>query len=61
MAILRVLLALEGGRREDLAQVLDTPRPDEEIIGVADQWLTTLREVCARMDEAVAILQGLAT
>ena len=42
MAILRMLLQFDAGRRENLRQALDTPRPDEDIQWVADRWLTTL-------------------
>jgi DNA-binding transcriptional MerR regulator len=42
MAILRMLLTLDTGDVEDLRQVLDTPREDEDIYTAADQWLTTL-------------------
>jgi DNA-binding transcriptional MerR regulator len=43
MAILRMFLALDEGQTRDLKQVLDTPRPDEDIFAAADHWLTTLR------------------
>ena len=42
MAILRMFLELDKGNIRDLKKTLDTPRPDEEIFGVADRWLTTL-------------------
>jgi DNA-binding transcriptional MerR regulator len=42
MAILRMLLTLDTGDVEDVRQVLDTPRPDEDIYTAADQWLSTL-------------------
>lgn len=50
MAILRMLSQLDRQGREDLQQVLDTPRPDEDIYSAADQWITTLtdQENCAR-------------
>jgi DNA-binding transcriptional MerR regulator len=41
MAILRMLLALEG-EIYDVRKVLDTPREDEDIYSAADQWLSTL-------------------
>jgi DNA-binding transcriptional MerR regulator len=44
MAILRMFLALDAGETRDLKVVLDTPRPDEDIFGAADRWLTTLHE-----------------
>ncbi|MBU0491531.1 MAG: MerR family transcriptional regulator [Chloroflexi bacterium] len=42
MAILRMLLYLDQGSRENLRAVLDTPGPDEDIYSAADQWLSTL-------------------
>jgi DNA-binding transcriptional MerR regulator len=44
MAILRMTLHLKGGGRGDLRQVLDTPRPDEDIYSAADRWLSALAE-----------------
>ena len=42
MAILRMFLELDKGNTRDLKKTLDTPRPDEDIFGAADRWLTTL-------------------
>ncbi len=42
MAILRMFIELDGGKTSNLKQVLDTPRPDEDIFMAADHWLTTL-------------------
>lgn len=43
MAILRMLLAFDQGITENLRAVLDTPRADEEdMLYVADRWLSTL-------------------
>jgi DNA-binding transcriptional MerR regulator len=60
MAILRMLLQLDRGQKEDLRQVLDTPRPDEDVYSAADRWLSTLvafeqraRELIAQLEEMV--------
>jgi DNA-binding transcriptional MerR regulator len=42
MALLRMFIELDKGNTRDLRRALDTPRPDEDIFGAADQWLTTL-------------------
>jgi len=42
MAILRMLLHLDQGSAGDLRQLLDTPRPDEDVYTAADRWLSTL-------------------
>lgn len=44
MAILRMLTAFEKGTTGDLRHVLDTPRPDEDVYGAADRWLSALAE-----------------
>lgn len=53
MAILRMLLQFDAGRRENLRQVLDTPRDDEDIQWVADRWLTTLALQEERAQEVI--------
>jgi DNA-binding transcriptional MerR regulator len=57
MAILRMLLQLDGGQRADLRQVLDTPRPDEDVYTAADQWLSTLAEQEQRAMGLIAQLE----
>ncbi len=57
MAILRMMTHLDQGRAGDLRQVLDTPRPDEDVYSAADHWLTTLAEQEARAREMIAILE----
>jgi len=42
MAMLRMFIELDGGNTRNLKEVLDTPRPDEDIFTAADHWLTTL-------------------
>ncbi len=44
MAVLRMVLQLNQGRREGLREALDTPRPDEDILSASDRWLSTLAE-----------------
>jgi DNA-binding transcriptional MerR regulator len=44
MAILRMMLVFDRGKRDGLRQALDTPRPDEDIIFATDRWLSTLAE-----------------
>jgi DNA-binding transcriptional MerR regulator len=54
MAILRMLLSLDRGKSKNLRQVLDTPRPDEEILCATDQWLSTLAEQQKRAKQMIA-------
>lgn len=42
MAVLRMLLQFDQGRCTGLREVLDTPRPDEDILYASDRWLSTL-------------------
>jgi DNA-binding transcriptional MerR regulator len=57
MAILRMVLHLDGGTTEDLRQMLDTPRPDEDVYSAADRWLSTLAEHEQRAEEMIALLE----
>ena len=59
MAILRMLLHLDQASGQDLRQVLDTPRPDEEVYSAADRWLSTLTEQEARAAEIIAQLEDM--
>ncbi len=43
MAILRMVRALDSGEVDDLRELLDTPRPDEDALSAADSWLTALK------------------
>lgn len=43
-AILRLLLTLDQRRVSSIKEVLDTPHPDEDIIAVCDQLLTSLEQ-----------------
>jgi DNA-binding transcriptional MerR regulator len=57
MAILRMLLHLDQGKEGDLRQVLDTPRPDEDVYTAADRWLSTLAEQENRARQMVKQLE----
>jgi DNA-binding transcriptional MerR regulator len=57
MAILRLLLHLDQARGGDVRQILDTPRPDEEIYSAADRWLSTLAEQEQRAAEIISQLE----
>ncbi|HET9979601.1 MAG TPA: MerR family transcriptional regulator [Ktedonobacterales bacterium] len=57
MAILRMMLQLDRGERTDLRRALDTPRPDEDVYGASDRWLSTLatqEEVARRLASLLA-------
>jgi hypothetical protein len=42
MAMLRMFIQLDAGKKSDLRAALDTPNPDEDVYMAADRWLTTL-------------------
>ena len=57
MAILRMLIHVDEGRTENLAQVLDSPRPDEDIYTAADRWLSALSDIETRVRQAIELLE----
>ncbi len=57
MAILRMLLQFDQGKNVNLRQVLDTPRPDEDVYFATDRWLSTLETHQKRANELVNQLQ----
>jgi DNA-binding transcriptional MerR regulator len=57
MAILRMILYIKEGQAGDLRQVLDTPRPDEDIYSAADRWLSTLSEQLERSQKIITHLE----
>jgi DNA-binding transcriptional MerR regulator len=59
MAILRMMLYFDQGQRDGLRQVLDTPRPDEDVIFAADRWLSTLAEAEEQAMKMIAQLEGM--
>jgi len=59
MAILRMLRHFDQGGGSNLRQVLDTPRPDEDVYSVADRWLSTLDEAEQRALDVIAQLEAM--
>jgi len=57
MAVLRMLLTLDDGQDSNLRQVLNTPRPDEDVCSAADRWLSTLTEQEQRAGQLIAQLK----
>ncbi len=57
MAVLRVMRALERGAVKKMRRVLDTPRPEEDVLWAADHWLSTLSEQEARAGRILKQLQ----
>ena len=60
MAILRMLLQLDQGKKRNLRAALDTPRPDEDVFSAADRWLSTLTEQETRAKKIIAQLKQMA-
>lgn len=56
MAVLRMLVQFDSGERQHLQQVLDTPGTHEDVLNVADRWLSTLAEA---EDRAQAVIRQL--
>jgi DNA-binding transcriptional MerR regulator len=59
MAILRLMLHLDRGGEGDPRQVLDTPRPDEDVYSAADRWLSALDELEQRADDMITQLEDM--
>jgi hypothetical protein len=59
MAILRMLLHLDRGGEGDVRQLLDTPRPDEDIGYATNQWLSTLAAQEQRALDVIAQLEAM--
>jgi DNA-binding transcriptional MerR regulator len=57
MAILRMILQLDQGNSRNLRRVLDTPRPDEDVLYAADHWLSTLADQEQRAMVAITLLK----
>ncbi len=57
MAILRMLLQLDQGKKRNLRAALDTPRPDEDVYSAADRWLSTLAEQETRARQMITQLK----
>lgn len=57
MAILRMLHALDSGQTLNLRQVLDTPRPDEDVFYATDHWLSALAEISRHAADMVAQIE----
>lgn len=56
-AILRMLLQLDQGEKNDLRRALDTPRPDEDVYLASDRWLSTLAEQEERSHNIIALVE----
>ena len=56
MAVLRMLVQLDGGDSDNLSVALDTPPPDEDVYTAADRWLSTL---AAQEQRALDIIEHL--
>lgn len=56
-AILRMLLQLDQGEKNDLRRALDTPRPDEDAYLASDRWLSTLADQEQRAHTIIALLE----
>jgi DNA-binding transcriptional MerR regulator len=57
MAILRMVLYLDNEGGTELRQVLDTPRPDEDVYMAADRWLSELAEQESRAEGIISMLE----
>jgi DNA-binding transcriptional MerR regulator len=56
-AILRMLLQLDQGKKNDLRGALDTPRPDEDVFSASDRWISTLSDQEQRAHAIIALVE----
>lgn len=56
-AILRMLVQLDRGDKSNLRHALDTPRPDEDVYGASDRWISTLNEQEKRAHTIIALIE----
>lgn len=56
-AILRMATELDRGKRRALAEILDTPRDDEDALTAFDRWLHSLGEQASRAEKLIAMLE----
>jgi DNA-binding transcriptional MerR regulator len=59
MAILRMMLQLDGSSGADLREALDTPLPDEDVHIAADRWLTSLAQQEERAASLITQLEAM--
>lgn len=57
LAVLRMLVRLDGGDSDNLSATLDTPPPGEDAYTAADRWLSTLAAQEERAAEIIAHLE----
>jgi DNA-binding transcriptional MerR regulator len=57
MALVRMFAYVDGGSREDIRHVMDTPPPEEDVVSATDRWISTLiqserdaRDVIAQLE-----------
>jgi DNA-binding transcriptional MerR regulator len=60
MAILRLMSSLDSGEGGDALQILDTPRPDEDVYSASDRWLSALEEHERRALAMISLLEEIA-
>jgi len=58
MAILRMLSRLDEGEKVNVRELLDTPRPDEDVFVASDKWLSTLGNEVQKAREIIAMIEG---
>jgi DNA-binding transcriptional MerR regulator len=59
MAILRMLLQLDGGNTATLRQSLDTPTPDEDVYTASDRWLSTLANQAQLAERLITLIEAI--
>ncbi|HYE84502.1 MAG TPA: MerR family transcriptional regulator [Clostridia bacterium] len=57
MAILRMMKYIDTGKKGDMRGVLNTPLPEEDVVGAADRWISALTETEEDAKEVILQLE----
>lgn len=60
MSILRIMLRLDSGQKDDLRAALNTPPPEDDVHYVTDRWLTALAGLEAKARDLLAMTESMA-
>lgn len=59
MAVLRMMLHIDKGKKDNIRTILDTPDPGEDIVYATDKWISTLIETEKNADEIIEQIKSM--
>ena len=57
MALVRMFSHVDSGSRKDIRYVMDTPPPEEDVVGATDKWISTLIQSEADAHDVISQLE----